>query len=306
MIVVFGAKGFIGTYLCDRLKQDGIPYWATDIDEVDITKQKDFDNLPQKDVDLVIHLACLQPANVSEREYNPRNYISTNVIGTLNILDYCVGHNAKLIYFNSRKPVKGEYGLYAISERTATECVKYYNKNHALKYIIFRLPPVYGYGCFTEIFQEGKPIKTGFQTFIDNAIQGKPIEVWGNAKVGRPIAYVKDVVNAIMYALKSGNEGLYDLWTCKSLTLKQEVEAIIEVFANGHKPKIIYQPDKQNSIEQVYGLWDYSWLDTGWRPIYNFHEMLVDYKKEWESGRFKCLVQKRKELFDEYYKNIVL
>lgn len=300
MIVVFGAKGFIGSYLIDRLKQNSIPYWATDIDEVDITKQKDFDKLPQKGVDVVVHLACLQPANVSEKDYNPRNYIHTNVLGTINILDYCVGQKAKLIYFNSRKDIKGEYGMYAISERSATECVKYYHEKYGLNYIIFRLPSVYGYGCFTEIFKDGKPIKTGFKTFIDNAIQGKSLEVWGDITIGRDLIYVKDVVSAILLAIKSQRNGIYNLGMGKPLTLEDEAKQITDVFSPDKKSQILYCPFQKNGLEPFVMDIRRTKKELGWTPQYSFRDMLIDYKKEWESGKFNFLVEKRKRLFDGY------
>lgn len=80
--------------------------------------------------------------------------------------------------------------------------MEHYRQEYGLQGIIFRPPPVYRYGPHTEIFKNGKPKKTGFQVFIENAIAGKPLEVWGDPKKGRDIIYVKDVVSAIILALR--------------------------------------------------------------------------------------------------------
>jgi len=53
---------------------------------------------------------------------------------------------------------------------------EHYRVQYGLNCIIFRLPPVYGYGPHTEIFKDGKPLKTGFQIFIDNAKACKTLE----------------------------------------------------------------------------------------------------------------------------------
>jgi len=319
LIVVFGASGFIGTYLIDRLVADGYDVVATDISQIgedyykklgvpfvplDITQEDEFGVFPKENIVAVVNCACLQPANISDKECNPSKYIDVNVVGTLNILEYCRKAKSRLISFNSRKPIKGEYGMYAISERAATDCVSLYKQQYGMRNITFRIPPVYGYGCYTEIFKEGKPVKTGFQIFIDNAIKGEPLEVWGNAKLGRPIIYVKDVVSAVISVFGSRTSGMWDIWSVKKLTLKQEAEDIIEVFSpKDNKSKIMYCPDKPNSIEKTRDL-DFNWsVFRRWKPQYSFRDMLVDYKKEWESGKFDMLVERRKEMFDGYFRN---
>jgi UDP-glucose 4-epimerase len=301
MIVVFGAKGFIGSYLIDRLKQDGVEYFATDKDHVDITKSGEFNKLPEK-VDVVVHLACLQPANVSDKEYDPVKYIETNVIGTLNVLEYCRKTKARLIYFNSHKKPKGEYGMYAISENTATESVMYYHIQYGMRYLIFKLPPVYGYGCYTEIFKDGKPVKTGFKTFIDNAVESKPLVVWGDCKKGRDIIYVKDVVSAILLALKNDKiNGSYNLGLGKPITLEEEAREIVSVFSPKDKPsEMVYCPHKANGIEPLVMKICKTKKDLNWTPQYFFRDMLLDYKKEWESEKFDFLVEKRKRMVLEY------
>jgi UDP-glucose 4-epimerase len=157
---------------------------------------------------------------------------------------------------------------------------------------------VFGYGPHTEGFKAGKPQKTGFQVFVENAIHGEPIEVWGDWEKGRDIIYVKDVVSAIVLALKSNNAmGLYNIASGKLLSLRQEVEEIVEAFSpNDHRSKIVRRPDIPNSIEPF--LYDISRArrDLGWSPKYSFREMLEDYKEEMRSGRFSFLVQKRRTM----------
>jgi len=334
MIIVTGAAGLIGTYLIDRLIGDGYEVIGVDIDDIgeayykernipfihlDITKKGEFAKLPQKGVDSFVNLACLQPANVKEEDYDPRDYIIVNVLGVLNILDFCrktriqkvihtISHrnvqglweNGQVIREDAANAIKytGEYTMYSISESAAVDCVKYYGKQYGMQGIIFRLPPVYAYGPHTEGFKNGKYVKTGFQVFLENAIAGKSIELWGDCEKGRDIIYVKDVVSAIILAIKSKDViGLYNITSGKLLSLREEVEEIIRAFSPIERPsQIILCPDKPNSIEPF--LYDISKArrDLGWYPKYTFPEMLVDFKKEMESGKFKFLQEKRRHM----------
>jgi len=336
-IIVFGAGGFIGTYLIDELLKQGFNVTASDISEIgemyykdnkipflniDITKPEDFEKIEKKKYDAVIHLAALQPANVSAKSFDPRNYIKINVLGTLNILDFCKKNGVgKIIYASSHRNTQalwakdkaiaekdgrgqkydGEYAMFSISESAAQDCVEYYRAHHGLKGILFRLPPVYGYGPHTEIFKDGKPLMTGFQTFIERAIACEPLEMWGDSSVGRDIIYVKDVVSAFIKAINNEKaEGLFNITSGKYLTLKEQIDTTIKVFWNTDtKPVIIEMPEKPHLMDSF--LYDNSKAkkELDWNPQYNFEDMLKDYKKEMENEKFKYLIEKRKKMLEE-------
>lgn len=335
-IIVFGAAGFIGTYLIDELLDENFNVTASDINkigemyykknnvpyfQIDITNADDFEKVKDLKFDTVIHLAALQPANVSEKNFSPREYINVNVIGTINILDFCVRNKIKkIIYACSHRNTQGvwkkdtaikesdgrsikyhgEYAMFSISENTAQDCLRYYLEEYGIQTINFRLPPVYGYGPHTEIFKNGKPVITGFQTFIENAIACKPIELWGDSSVGRDIIYVKDVVSAFIKAINSKvAQGLFNITSGKYLTLKEQVDTTVKVFWGGkNKPEIIELPDKPHHMDSF--LYDNSKAkqELNWSPQYSFEAMLLDYKKEMKNQKFKYLIEKRKMMFE--------
>jgi UDP-glucose 4-epimerase len=160
------------------------------------------------------------------------------------------------------------------------------------------LPPVYGYGPHTEIFRGGKPMKTGFQIFVERALEGKNLEVWGDASRGRDIVYVKDVVDAVIKAIYSKKAvGLYNIASGNSLSLKREAEEIARAFwPKGSKAKIVYKPGKPNSVEPFLYNIRKAKKDLGWAPKYNFRRMIEDYREEMEKERFAYLVEKRRHL----------
>lgn len=336
-ILVFGAAGFMGTYLIDELLKQNYQITASDIStigekyyheknipyvHVDITNNDDFIKLKQESYDVVIHLAATQPANVSTQSYDPKDYINVNVNGTLNILEFCRKNKVgKIIYASSHRntqglwasinrPIReedgrsikysGQYSMFSISETAAQDCVLHYEEEFGLKGIIFRLPPVYGYGPHTEIFFDGKPIKTGFQIFIDNAIACKPLEVWGDWNVGRDIIYIKDVISAFFKAIHNDNaNGLYNITSGKRITLKEEAETIAKVFCgNNSKPEVINKPEKQNHINSF--LYDITKAkkELDWSPQFSFEDMLYDFIKEGNQNSFGYLLEKRKNMID--------
>lgn len=336
LIIVFGAAGFIGTYLIDQLIKEGYSVIAADISDfgrdyycglnipyytIDLTDKESINQLPANSIDAVINLACVQPANVSELEYDPTEYIKVNVIGNLNVLDFCINNKiSKFIYTCSHRntqglwkvkegfPIKetdgrsikytGDYSMFSISETAAVDCIEHYSQTKDIQGIVFRLPPVYGYGPHTEIFKDGKPIKTGFQIFVDNAIQGKPLEIWGDYNVGRDIIYVKDVVSAFIIALEKTNiSGLYNISSGRLFTLKEEAECIAQAFwPNSTSPEFIYLPDIDNNIESYYYDISKAKNDLGWSPVYSFAEMIKDIKNEMKDNRFGYLIEKRKKM----------
>lgn len=336
-ILVFGAAGFIGTYLIDELLKQNYEIVASDISAigeeyyheqnipfipVDITNKNDFEKLEKTEYDAVIHLAALQPANYSAANYSPQDYININVNGTLNILEFCRKNKAKkIIYASSHRNTsglwykniaikeedgrsqqyEGEYSMFSISESAAQDCVEYYRANYDLKGIIFRLPPVYGFGPHLEIFKDGKPMKTGFQTFIENAMNCKPLEVWGDITVGRDIIYVKDVVSAFVKAINNEEAGgLYNISSGYRLTLKEEVETIASVFWGCDTvPVFVMKPEKIHTMDSF--VYDNSKAkqELRWNPQYNFEKMLLDYKKELDINKFGFLIKKRQKMFNK-------
>ena len=332
MIIVIGATGFIGTYLIDQLVKEGVDVLACGRSKageeyyknigvpfmrLDITKEEDFNKLPTNDVKAVVLLAALLPANV--KSYNPTNYINVNIIGTANVLEYCRKNGINKIVstttyadvqrlWDKDKPIRetanrsfrftGDHAMYVISKNASTDIIEHYSQEYEIQGIVFRLPPVYGYGPHSEIYVDGKYYKSGFQIFIEKATKGEPIELWGDSSVTRDIVYVKDVVSAFISAVKSNKaRGLYNIASGVPLSLDEQVKITIKVFSPKENPsKIVYRPDKKNaSTSYIFDIIKAK-KDFGYKPNFvPFEKMLIDIKKEMESERFNFLVESRRK-----------
>lgn len=341
MIIVIGATGFIGMYTVERLLQAGRSVLATGRNHMlgqhlekmgaqyvtlDITKENDFKQLPTVNVEGVIHLAGLLPANAAvdiDKNENAADYFEVNVIGTIHVLEYC-RRNAirKVIGSTSYSDVAGawrkgyaiketevrnfhytgDHAVYVISKNAACDIMEYYNQQHGMQCAWFRFPPVYGVGPHASIYVNGKLYKSGIQTFIENAIQGKDIELWGDPHITRDIIYVKDVAEAFLLALNSDTTyGLYNMTSGTELDLEEQARAVISVFGDPEKSsKIVYCPGKPNNTPSY--LFDMSKAkrDFGFVPKYTSYLMMMeDYKKELESGRWDILIQSRAKGSDQ-------
>lgn len=97
----------------------------------DVRDSEKIDFLSSK-VDLVIHAAALKHINMGEEQ--PEEFVKTNVIGTQNVVNSCLRHNARLVFISTDKacmPIN-MYGMAkALAERIVTNagfiCVRYGN-----------------------------------------------------------------------------------------------------------------------------------------------------------------------------------
>lgn len=336
MVLVIGATGFIGMYTVEKLISSGKSVIATGRNqkaakllkdmgaeylELDITCQEDFDKLPKKEVEGVILLAGLLPANAKVDltiEENADEYFRVNVIGTINVLEYCRKNGIrKLINCSSYSDVSGawkkgvalketeprdfkftgDHAVYVISKNAAIDVMEYYNQQHGMQCACFRFPPVYGVGPHSTIYVNGKSYKSGIQTFIEKAQAGEPIEIWGDPHISRDIIYVKDVAAAFVKALESDKTyGLYNMTSGVGLDLEEQVKAVIHVFGGEKESEIIYRPDMPNNTPSFLFDMTKAREDFGFVPEYtSYVEMMKDYKKELESGRWNLLVESRQK-----------
>lgn len=336
MVVIIGSTGFIGMYTVERFLKEGTkvfatgrnPHTAAKLKEwgvpcipLDISREEDFDKLPTEDVEAVILLGGLLPANSKvdiSREENAEDYIRVNVIGTIHVLEYCRKNGIKkMITCSSYADVcgawkkgvalketeprdykfTGDHAVYVISKNAAGDIVEYYNQQHGLSGAIFRLPPVYGVGPHGSIYVNGKLYKSGIQTFIEKARKGEPIEIWGDPHISRDIIYVKDVADAFAKAVKSEKtRGLYNMTSGTQLELEDQVKAVIEVFGGGKQSEIVYRPDKPNNTPSFLFDMTKAKEDFGFVPQYtSYKAMMEDYRKELESGRWNVLSQGREK-----------
>lgn len=321
-IVVIGGSGMIGLYLVDDLlkeghhvvatgsKREAVKYYASrglELLNVNIENKDDFNKLPQKDVDVVIHLAAIMPATM--KGYNPYRYFEVNTIGTLNVLEYCKKVNVKqILYTESHSDVGGYWGkktinpyerynikygndhsVYIISKIAGLELIKHYHAAIGISYAVFRCPNIYSYHPDDYYYVDGISREVAYRKIIKKAMKSEEIEIWGECKTKKDIVYVKDLTQMMLKAIeKKISAGIYNVATGTATSLEQQILGIVDVFSpKGNPSKIVYKPEKEiflnNHHYSIKNVID----DLGYKPQYSYKKMLRDMKKEMEGDRFK-------------------
>ncbi len=313
-IIVFGATGGTGTYLLQYLKENldlsqytiiatgsrkEAPYLDVPYYPVDITDKASFEKLP-KDPYAVVDLAGLMPARM--KGYDPYRYIDVNIVGNLNILEYCRKNNADRILFAQSFGDIKDYGetelllkadmkrnfsfttdhtIYVMSKNFAVDMIENYHQMYGLKRFIFRLPTIYLYEKNDMYYVDGEIRKIGYRILIDKAIAGEPIEVWGDPTRVKDMVYVKDFCQMLCKAiLVDRSEGYYNVGTGVGTSLLEQIQGIVEVFgAEGGKSPILMRPDMPNAPQYIMDI-EPARKELGYEPQYTYKKWLEDFKNE--------------------------
>lgn len=152
-ILVTGGSGFLGGYVVDELHQRGHEVhifdrkpnpWRTDIATTlaDILDTEAVDRAV-KGVDAVFHFAGQADLNESIR--NPRQAMTLNVLGTLNVAEAAVRHKVKrFVLASSAYVFSHKGGFYGISKKSCELMIEEYAQQFGLDYTVIRYGSVYG------------------------------------------------------------------------------------------------------------------------------------------------------------------
>jgi UDP-glucose 4-epimerase len=213
VIVVTGAKGYIGSVLMRKLDALGI-----DIEDWDIRKPTE----PNPDVTCVVHLAAL--VRVGESVEKPAEYYDTNVTGTLNVIK--AYPNAKFIFASTGAAFSPDspYGhAKVMSEQMIKDICK--------EYTIFRFYNVGG----------GVPTNPdGLPGSIIKAKEKGQFTIFGNdydTKDGtcvRDYFHIEDLTDALVRAVNepAAMTDYEPLGSGKSYTVKEYVDAYLSKYGN--------------------------------------------------------------------------
>ena len=235
-ILVTGIAGFIGSHLAKNLLKRGEKilgidnlsnYYDVNLKKDRLNNLKAYKNLTFENIDIanyedlekiikqykiskVCHLAA--QAGVRYSLEAPMEYIKSNIVGHLNILEICRNLNIKNLVYASSSSVYGgntkvpfsiddrvdtPVSLYAATKR-ADELMSYtYNHLYGINTIGLRFFTVYG--------PWGRPDMATW-IFTKRIINGDPIEVYNNGVMERDFTYIDDIINGTISILDSCKE----------------------------------------------------------------------------------------------------
>jgi UDP-glucuronate 4-epimerase len=149
----------------------------------------------------IIHLAA--QAGVRYSLDQPRKYISANILGFLNVLEFCRENNLKKLIYASSSSVYGMESKQPFSEDEACDKpVSLYaatkKSNELMAYTYHHLYGIASIGLrfFTVYGPWGRPDMAPF-LFTKAAFEKQPIKVFNSGNQSRDFTYVDDIVNGI-------------------------------------------------------------------------------------------------------------
>lgn len=249
--LVSGAAGFIGSHLCDRLLSEDHSVVAIDnfitgaktnvghltghprfqLVEGDITARVDV----QGSFDGVLHLASL----ASPRHYyaHPIETLESGSTGTRNMLEVARAHNARFLvtstsecygdpdvhpqvetYWGNVNPV-GPRSCYDESKRYAEAITMAYHRHFGVRTTIARIFNTYGPRMALD---DGRVVPA----FLDQALRGQPLTVFGDGSQTRSFCYVQDLVDGLVRLLFSDERYPVNLGNPTEMTILQFAEYV--------------------------------------------------------------------------------
>lgn len=179
----------------------------------------------------VVHMAA--QAGVRYSIENPHAYISSNIVGTLHILEGCRHNDVQHLVYASSSSVYGSNTSMPFSIHQNVDhplalygATKKANELMAHSYSSLYDLPTTGLRFFTVYGPWGRPDMALF-LFTKNIIEGKPIDVFNYGKHRRDFTYIDDIVNGFVAALDR-NHGLeiFNLGCGNTVELMDFVETI--------------------------------------------------------------------------------
>ncbi len=316
IILITGGAGFIGSHVVrlfvnkypnykivnlDKLTYAGNLENLRDLESLnnyvfekgDIVDKEYINRLFKKyKFDGVIHLAA--ESHVDRSITNPMDFIMTNVVGTVNLLNAAKelwkdNYNNKLFYHVSTDEVYGslgEKGLflestpydpqspYSSSKASSDHFVRAYGNTYNLPFVISNCSNNYGPNQFPEKL---------LPLFINNIRQGKKLPVYGDGNFTRDWLFVKDHAKAIDKIYHYGKEGeTYNIggfneWKNIDLikVLCKQMDIALNKDQGSSESLIAYVKDRPGH-DKRYAI-DANKLkkELGWEPTLQFEEGLA-------------------------------
>ena len=296
--MIFGAGGFVGSYLCKEFLNNGYKVSGTDKGEgsalpsevdfyrTDLMQANEVEKLiGQIQPDIIVNLAAISSVGASWNM--PQTTMAINVIGALNIMEAArkseqkprilfVGSSEE--YVISENPLDENTQLnannpYGISKVTQEQFAKLYREQYGLK--IYCVRPF----NHTGIGQRDSFVLPSFckqVAEIDKSGKDGKIQV-GNLKVKRDFSHVKDVVRAYRMIVESDNcNQIYNVGSGNAYSLEDMLTYIIGL-SNQHI-EIEVDQNRIRPTDQPVICCDRSLIgkELGWEPQYNVYDALKE------------------------------
>ena len=294
--LVTGGAGFLGSFLCEKLLDQGHEVIA--LDNFYTGSRKNISHLLDHpsfelirhdivepillEVDWIFNMAC--PASPIHYQYNPVKTVKTSVMGAINMLGLAKRVRARILqastsevygdpeihpqqesYWGSVNPI-GLRSCYDEGKRVAETLMMDYHRQNQVDIKLVRIFNTYGPRMH---INDGRVVSN----FIVAALKEEPLEIFGDGEQTRSFCYVSDLIDVILKMMnKDDFIGPVNIGNPGEFTIRELAEKILKL--TGSHSKI--QVRQERSDDPVRRRPDISLAreKLGWEPSVDLEEGL--------------------------------
>jgi len=272
-ILITGGAGFLGSHLCDRLISDGHEVLCLDNfftgckDNIaHLLTNTNFELIRHDvtfplyvEVDEIYNLAC--PASPIHYQFDPVQTTKTSVHGAINMLGLAKRIKARIFqastsevygdplihpqtedYWGNVNPI-GIRSCYDEGKRCAETLFFDYRRQYNLSIKVGRIFNTYGSRMHPD---DGRVVSN----FIVQALQNKPISIFGEGNQTRSFCYVDDLIDAFIQFMSTPDTitGPLNLGNPDEFTILELASMVIDL--TGSKSELHFMPLPQDDPKQ--------------------------------------------------------
>jgi dTDP-glucose 4,6-dehydratase len=261
--VVTGGAGFLGSHLCDELLRRGHRVICVDNFETGSLANIEHIRVPEfvhlhadiiepffidEPIDFVYHFAS--PASPIDYLRLPLQTLKVGSYGTHHALGLAKQHRARFLlastsevygdpqvhpqpesYWGHVNPI-GPRGVYDEAKRYAEALTMAYHRQQGVDTAIVRIFNTYGHRMRP---YDGRAIPT----FLRQALEGKPITIFGSGQQTRSFTYISDLVDGLIRLAESGYHHPVNIGNPNEFTLLELAELVIEL--TGSPSEVVHE-----------------------------------------------------------------